>query len=290
MYGRFGGGKMVERKRHCHIKIGKIYALFFFFLLKAFHGSATEYQPWLGNFLEFESRTSLLYQDYTAISSGPHIERHTANDLFLNISLSNTLFDFLIEFEATEARTRRQRGDIDQLKVTGRYVWQNDIIGDPFSFATGVSFIECFQSSLKDLSSFHHGRSEAEFFCSFGKETPQETTWISRWWGIAGIGVADRGSPWARFNLVYERQWREKHELKVFSYFLWGFGHKRLHICDFHGYGPIQHQSLDLGLRYTYLIDFFGSASLEYSYRIYARNFPVRAHRVCIQLLYTFGL
>ncbi len=106
---------MVERKRDRHINIGIIFALFFFFLLKEFNGNATENQPWLGNFLEFESRTSLLYRNYTAISSGPHIERHTANDLFLNLSLSNTVFDFSLELEVMGARTRRQKGDIDQL-------------------------------------------------------------------------------------------------------------------------------------------------------------------------------
>jgi hypothetical protein len=90
--------------------------------------------------------------------------------------------------------------------------------------------------------------------------------------------------------LSYEKRVLEKHELKVFMDTLWGLGHKNLDLSHFHGYGQIQHQSIDLGLRYSYLLEYFGSASLEYSYRVHSRNFPLHAHRVMAQLFFTFGL
>lgn len=209
---------------------------------------------------------------------------------FLNISLSNSLPNFGLEIEATEARTRVQKGVIDQLKMTARYVWQDDIAGDPLSITTGLSFIQAFRSSVKDISSFHHGQEEGELFLSLGKEISQQFTWSSRWWSILGLGIANKGSPWIRFNLAYEKRLWDKHELKLFLHSLWGLGHKRLHISHFHGYGSIQHQSVEIGLRYTHLLDYFGSASLEYSYCFYAHHFPVYAHRLCAQLFYTFGL
>ncbi|WP_068468436.1 hypothetical protein [Candidatus Protochlamydia phocaeensis] len=251
----------------------------------------TEYQPWLGTYLEFEWRNSLRYQTYRYLSSHSHLTRYASDDFFLTSSLSLTAKpQFALEVEATAARTRRQSGGIDHLRVNGRYAWMDDIAGDPVTFTTGLSFIQSFVESLKDPSSFHHGRSEAELFASIGKETAQEDKWISRWWAMGGIGIAERGSPWLRFDLSYSKRLKEKHELELFACTLWGLGHKALHRTSFHGYGSIQHQSIDLGWRYTYLIDFLGSASLAYTTRIYARNFPVHTQQIVLQLLYTFGL
>lgn len=258
--------------------------------------SATEYGPWLGNFYEFELRPSLKYQGYTCLTSGSHHIKYPSNDVFLNLSLCNALADpnantaVGAEFEVTGARTRRQHDRIDQLKLTGRYLWQDDIAGDPYSLITGLSYTQAFKYSLKDVSSFHHGLYNTEFFISLGQENPDECLWGSRWWGMFAIGIAEQGSPWLRFRLNYDKRWFEKHELGLFLHSLWGLGSKRLHLNDFYGYGLIKHQSIDLGLRYTYIIECFGHASLEYSYRAYANNFPTYVHRVCAQVLYTFGL
>jgi hypothetical protein len=157
---------------------------------------------------------------------------------------------------------------------------------------TGATFTQSFVSSLKDISSFHHGRSEAEIFLSFGREEPLELTmtWASRWWGVLGIGVAERGSPWVRGDFAYEYRASLESEWRFFVNTLWGLGHKYLHWHHFHGYGPIDHRSIDIGLRYTYLIEYVGHINFNYSYRVYAYNFPAHAHQVMIQFLYTFGL
>jgi hypothetical protein len=264
----------------------------FLFLLDVCQGSATEYQPWLGNFYEFELRSDAMYQGYAWLSSGSHLKKYLSNDVFLDFSLSIARPDpdVSLEFEIIEARTRRQRGDIDQLKLTGRYVWQDDIAGDPMSLITGISYIQAFSSSLKDVSSFHHGLYNAEFFLSLGKEWAEGNLWNSRWWSVFAIGIAERGTPWLRFRLDYDKRWGEQHETKLFLHSLWGLGRHPLRFYHFYGYGSIQHQSIDLGLRYTYLLEFYGSASLEYSYRVYAYNFPAYTHHVIAQLLYTFGL
>src|SRR5262249_54470415 len=129
-------------------------------------------------------------------------------------------------------------------------------------------------------SSFHHGLYNSEFFLSIGKELPDDLLWGSRLWGVAGVGVAEKGSAWLRFRLEYEKRLRERHALRGFVHSLCGLGGKRLHKNGFQGYGPVAHRSIDLGLRYMYFIDYYGSASLQYSYRIYASNFPSRAHQV----------
>lgn len=272
------------------LKIGKVAALVV--LLMVNRSAATEYQPWLGNFYEFELRSSFLYQEYSKISCGGHHRKYPSHDVFLNMSLSHFRPDPAIglEIELIEARTERQKGDIDQVKFTGRYVWQDDVAGDPLSVTTGLSYMQAFYYSLRDVSSFHHGYSNAELFLSVGRENPDESLWGSRWWAVFALGVAERGSPWLRFHLDYEKRFQEKHAMQTFLHSLWGLGGQRLHLNHFHGYGPIQHQSIDLGLRYTYFLEFYGSASVEYSYRIYARNFPSYTHQVLAQILYTFGL
>lgn len=252
---------------------------------------ATEMKPWLGNLYEFEFRPFLIYQGYSHLSTGSSSEKYSSNDLFLNLSLTNSVELFGLEAEILGAKTRHQKYDVDQIKLTGRAILQDDISGDPIGLIAGLSFIQAFRPSVYDVSSFHHGFSEAEIFLSVGKENSLGMDWISRWWAIFALGTAaDRGSPWIRFDLAYEKVFGEKQEIRLFCNTLWGTGNKRLHLCDFEGYGPIQHQSVDLGFRYTYLIDYFGTASLEYSYRVHARNFPEYTHRVIAQVLYTFGL
>lgn len=269
-------------------------AFFFFlgFLPFILFCNATEHQPWLGNVYEFEWRSSLKFQGFNRISSDSELKKYSSDDLFLSTSLANVLPDPQLggELEIIQAWTRKQKGCTDQIKLTGRYAYWDDVAGDPLSITFGLSYIQGFHRSLKDLSSFHHGLYESEIFGSIGKEKSLGTVWISRWWMMGALGIAERGSPWLKFHANFEKRFGEQHELKTFFHSLWGLGGGRLHPNHFSGYGSVQHQSIDLGLRYTYLIEFFGSASLEYSYRIYARNFPTYTHQVLAQVLYTFGL
>ena len=265
--------------------------------------SATECLPWLGNYYEFEFRSNLRYQTYAWVDTGSRHDKYLSNDIFLNLSLTNALPDPAIgaEFEVVGAKTRKQgrgssralSGDVDQLKLTGRYLWLDDVAGDSFSLVSGLSYIQAFKSSLRDVSSFHHGLYNGECFISFGRESPGQSfrsLWGSRWWGLFALGIAEQGSPWLRFDLAYDNRFGENHEINLFLHSLWGFGGKRLHIHHFHGYGPIKHQSIDVGMRYTYELEYFGNATLEYSYRVYANQFPAYVHQVVAQLLYTFGL
>jgi hypothetical protein len=282
MHGCVGGGKMVNRKR--------LYPLIYLCCLFYTWGWSTEFQPWVGNYFEFEWRNTLLYQTYPVINSNSQRVKYSSSDFFFTTSLSNALKpEFSIELEAALAYTRHQKGNIDNFRLTGRYMWLDDLLGDRISLTTGVKLTQSFLNSLHDISSFHHGRAEAEFFISLGQEESLETKWGSRWWVVGGIGVANRGSAWLHAQSTYEFRLLPKHEVRLFGEGLLGLGHKQLPIHHFHGYGPIQHRSLDLGIRYTYLIDFFGSASFEYSNRVYARNFPAQAHRFLLNLLYTFG-
>ncbi len=142
--------------------------------------------------LLFEWRNSLTYQTYPSLAKGSHIRKFSSDDYFLNTSLSSSLFEYGLVLEATQAFTHHQRGSIDNLRATLRYLILDDIAGDPVSLTAGLSYIQPFDWSLKDISSFHHGRIEGEWFLSLGKERACGEIWINRWWTVAAIGFADR--------------------------------------------------------------------------------------------------
>lgn len=249
-------------------------------------------KPWLGNLYEFVWDTSYLYQGYPKVAEGSSLRKYSSDDFFLSTSLSNTFSEgsASAELEIVAANTRKQRG-IDHFSLAGRYSLLDDIAGDSVSLVTGLSLSVCTPKALKDISSFHHGRGEAELYLSLGSELERSTyLWLTRWWAVTAVGIADRGSSWLRANGAYEFRLGTFHEFRVFMDTLWGLGHHKLRVCDFDGYGNIQHQSIDLGFRYTYLIEFFGHCSFEYSYRPYSRNFPAQTHRCLFFLVYTFGL
>ncbi len=272
-------------------KKSNIWIAIYLFLSIPFSIAATQYQSWLGNYLEFEARLEGEYQHFANLAIETNKKKYRSDNFFLNLSLSNAVaYNFALELELASAHTKFQKGTIDHLKVTGRYIWLDDIVGDALSLSTGISLIHPFTKSLNDISVINHGRAEAEFFCSIGKEKALETIWIQRWYGVAGIGLANEGSPWIRCDLVYESRWHEAHELRGFIHALCGLGAKSLQPNHFHGYGSIQHESLDVGIRYTYLIPYFGNISLQYSYRIYARNAPANVQALLAQCLYVFGL
>ena len=268
------------------------FAYILWFLLSFSQGFATEYQPWLGNWYEFECRSSLLYQEYPKLSTGDGTIKRDEQDLFLNVSLANARPDpdMGFELEFRQAGTWKQKGDLDQIKFTSRLVLRDDVAGDPLSVTIGLSYTQAFKHSLQDVSSFHHGYYEGEGFISIGQEKADETIWESRWWSLFSLGVAERGSPWCRVWLNYEKRFLEKHEVQVSCRSLWGFGNRSLCEKKFNGYGSVHHQSIDLGLRYTYLLEFYGSLSIEYAYRVYGKNFPVQTNCVFVQYLATFGL
>ncbi len=88
----------------------------------------------------------------------------------------------------------------------------------------------------------------------------------------------------------YDLRTTENQEWRLFCHTLWGLGSRNIHIDHFKGYGSIQHRSVNLGFRYTYLLDYFGSLSFEYTSRVYAHNFPAFANIFLVELRYDFGL
>lgn len=265
---------------------------------------STEQSPWFGRNLEIEARGVYLFQSYRSVDASGKSKHYSSDDNFLALgvesSVDGSLLSFLgfpnlnafdAELEVIFADTRHRGFGFDNIRLTGRYLWMDDVAAiDPMSVAIGFTAIQAWTQSLYDPSSFHHGRIEAELHVSAGKEFSCLDFWMNRVWGFCAIGTADIGSPWMRFNTAWEHNIWDQHRFQLFARTLWGFGGRSLNICKFHGYGPIKHRSVDLGLSYHYSFENLGVLGIEYARRVYARNFPEKTNLFLVSYHYSFGI
>lgn len=252
---------------------------------------ATDHQPWLGNSFEFQWRNSLLHQQYKHIASGVYNYRYSSNDFFLNTSISNAIFHYGLQLELIAASTRHQRANIDNVRATGKYLIFDDVNKDYVSLLAGLTLSGVSHGALNDVSSFHHGRFEGEFFLSVGKElTRAEDDWKSRVWLMSGFGLASQGSPWLSGKINFDYRPYYHHAFNLNTSLLVGLGKHWFYFHKFNGYGAIQHTSIDIGAKYTYFWGLIGTINFEYFYRIRARNFPTNVHGCKLEILTTFGI
>lgn len=263
------------------------------FLLLSAICEATDLKPWFGKEYEAEIRATLLYQNYNSVSA-PHQHgfKQNANDAFLTLSAAYPFMKYCGEFEATAANTHYQNCRWDNFRFTGRYQWLDEKNGyDDFSSVVGFTIIQPFSRALHDISSFHHGHIECEFTLSAGKEYGYSdcNDFRYRWWNVLGVGVADVGLPWIREYFAFEYNYEDVHQFRGFVDTLWGTGTRNLREFCFSGYGHIAHKSIDVGFRYTYDFDCWGTLSIQYARRVYASNFPENANLAFIEYYLPFG-
>ncbi len=239
---------------------------------------ATDFAPWYGNDLEFHPRETYIFQKYC---------NNTNNILISGLEGSYDVYQ--IDAELNLSHTKARRFGFDDFHLTGRYRFLNDIVGDPVSVVAGVTLIRACHKSVKDKNTFHHGLNEAEFTASVGKEESMGDDWTSRSWALGALGTSDRGSPWARLDLVWEKNYCHRRFLRIFANSLFGFGSRNLHSRHFSGYGDIRHRSIDLGFEYKMYVIETSELTLGYSYRPYAENFPKQVNSFMIRLMYPFG-
>ncbi|CCB86972.1 MULTISPECIES: hypothetical protein [Parachlamydia] len=267
--------------------------VFSFFLLCCFSISisdALDFSPWYGRNLEIQGRLNNRIQTYGSVNAKGS-SHYSSTDYFLDGSLSIPVLDHLSgEIECGFLTTRRHSFSFDHLSLLARYLWWNDAIGDRLSLVTGVVITQVFKQGLHDISVFHHGGFEIEPNIAWGKEMSCEEFWTSRWWGLFGVGIADHGAPWIRANLQWENNHWDQHQWIVFVRSLWGLGPGNLHVDRFHGYGGVQHQSVDCGAKYQYLLESSATVGLEYAIRAYAHNCPSAASQFVLSIFYPFGV
>lgn len=250
---------------------------------------ATDLKPWFPRDFEVQAGATELLQYYKHVRGRCRDYHNHTLDSFTTLSLEFAYYDYCAEVETTFAHTKRQSFGCDNIRLTGRYQLLNDCCGDLVSAAVGLTVTQAFQNSLRDPSSFHHGIIEGELHFSAGMETISLDRWLSRFWGVLGVACGDHGWPWIHGQLTWERNWCDQQQLKLFLDTLWGFGHKEFR-RPFRGYGNIRHQSIDLGVGYSYIFETEAKLSCSFAYRVYARNFPSNASLLKLEFVYPFSL
>lgn len=268
-----------------------LYSLFFF----AMHSvlPATETMPWFGNVMEFEFRSSYTFRHYDSVDSRASTGNYSSDDHLLNLSLAlSPVTQWTGEVELLVTRTSEQGFSVSHLKATGRYLWTDDIIGDPVSLTTGASLTVPVKTSQQDISLGYHGDVEAEIHAALGKEITSCSSWLARGWAVASVGIANLGSPWVAFETSVEGNCNDCHYLRGFVVGRWGIGDKDLDVTKepFPGYSRIDHRSIDVGVRYSYRIDYCGVLSIEFGRRVLARNFPEDVSTYTITYFWPFSL
>lgn len=253
---------------------------------------ATEFKPWYGRIFEIEARGSVLMQQFSRVDTSHGKKKRYETDAFYNLSAATSVWENIaaeVEFEASS--TKHCSFGADALRLTGRYLWMNDVIGDPVSLSTGITFSGIFDPVHRNIAAFDHGGVAGLAHIAVGKEWSCEQFWVSRFWGMAAIGIADVGSPWLQADIYWERNWWERHRLELYANSIWGLGGNQLgHIHHFHGYGSISYQAVDAGIRYSYRLCNDALLTVGYGYRVYGKNCPWGANFLLVKICYPFGL
>lgn len=252
---------------------------------------SVEYQPWFSKDFELEAKASFLYQAFHSLETSNGNRHYHSHDRFTTLSLATTALNFAhLEIDLAAADTRHRSFGYDHASMTGSYLIMDDIIDDPFSLVFGTTLSQVGHQALFDPGSFHQGRFEGQSYLSFGKEVSCRDYWVERGWGSLLLGFADRGSPWLQGIATWERKYESGHYFRLMAIARWGAGNHVLNPHDFHGYGSVQHRSVDIDFRYSYRFDIWGTLSLDYGRRLYARNFPQHVNFFQVSYLFPFGL
>jgi hypothetical protein len=249
-------------------------------------------KPWLGDVYEFQLDAAFTYDRYRKVQGASDQLKHPSNDKLYALDLGFTASDSIdFQAELEFAATPRQSFGWRSFALQGRYLWLNDVEGDPCSIITALNVREVSGHSVRDVSSPYHYYFNAELNTSIGKEWSSDGLWTMRTYGLTAIGMANRGSPWLKGTGVFETNILDTHRFlfDVESYF--GLGSKKhIDVDHFHGWARVHHQSIDLGVAYAYHMQIWGTVGLKYAYRIFAKSFPEHVYFVTLFYRLPFSL
>ncbi len=255
-------------------------------------GFALEAQPWFGDVFEFHFLGSYAYSYFNTVQNGfPQLTQpfnSHVGSLALDFSPSpEWSIDTELRFAATTAMPFNFRSGA----IQARYLWLDDIIGDPISLATGISTRLTNQASLRDVSCMSHSIADFEVHFSLGKEFDASESWRFRTWGFGAVGHANQGSPWVRAIVAVETNIDDEHKLAVYAEGMNGYGrHTHVNTDHFNGYARIRQKSIDIGFRYGYRIGVWGTLRAEYARRVLAKSCPQVVNTFVFSYLLPFSL
>ncbi len=253
---------------------------------------AFEVKPWFYEFLEFQFTPGYTYRYYPDVEGGFNPTTYSSNDQLISLELGvSFLPNWDAQVETIFADTHKLSWGTQSAAAQFRYLWLDDVAGDPVSLTTGLSVRYVPTRSLRDVSTPYHSQLNFELHAAVGKEIDQYAEWIYRFFLYLGLGQANRGSPYLKPLLSVSGNIADRHRWEIFSEGYFGFGSKtQIDISRFDGYRDTKHHSVDLGAAYRYHFQIWGTLSFQYAYRVYAKAFPERAHTATVKYRLPFSI
>lgn len=265
--------------------------------LAAFLGPAAlifsiEMQPWLGDVYEFHFLSSYAYSwFYSVQKSEPRFDQFfQSNLIYMGLDFSPSPV-WSVDMDLQFADTSKMSFNFRTLAAQARYLWLDDIVGDPISLTTGASVRLTGTSSLKDVSCPSHGNMDFELNFSLGKEFDASDSWRFRTWGFGAVGQANRGAPWVRATVAIETNINDVHKWAFFVDGINGYSrYTHIDVDHFFGYAKVREKVIDLRFRYGCRTGVWGTLRLEYMRRVLAKSAPQRVNTFVLSYLLPFSL
>lgn len=241
-----------------------------------FMAHTLDMKPWFHDLWQLYFTPSYTYSYYPSVEGSVKPSRYSSHNQLLQFDLGVSFPpNWDGQIEAQFASTRKNDWGSRSAAMQLRYLVLDDVAGAPVSLTIGGNIRFVPSRNLRDPSCPYHSHFNMEVGAGIGKEIDRVFNWLYRIYGYVGLGIANHDSPWLKPLAAFDFNYRNRHHWKVFTEGYFGFGDvDRVNVRTFHGYGKIHHQSVDLGGAYQYLFKIWGSFSLEYSFRVYAHNYP----------------
>lgn len=264
--------------------------IYLLFLFSATFCFSLEKAPWFGDVYEFHFLGKYTYSHYSKVNNSITPLKSPSNDhlLHFNLAFSPSL-QWCIDSDLEFAGSPRQDFGFCSVAFQGRYMFKDDIVGDPISICVGGNFRVISGDSLRDVSILYHSNLDFEVNLALGKEFSKSENWRFRFWLYGSGGMANHGSPWIRGKFAIEGNICERKKWALFAEGMQGYGdHREIDIYDFHGYADVRQSNLDLGFRYGFRMSVWGTLSFEYKRRILARTCPENVNFFTLRYLLPF--
>ncbi|MBF8262579.1 MAG: hypothetical protein HW387_244 [Parachlamydiales bacterium] len=251
-----------------------------------------EVQPWFGDVFEFHFLGSYVYSRFNSVQGGdPQLKSPFNSNLgYLGLEFCPTS-DWSIDGDVQVADTTAVPFNFRSVALQLRYLWADDIVGNPVTFSTGANFRATSESALRDVSCPSHANVDFEMNFALGKEFDASESWRWRLWCFGALGQANRGSPWVRAMAAVETNIDDKHKWGLLAIGSNGYGrHSHVNTEHFNGYGKIRQKSIDVGIRYGYRTGVWGTLRVEYQRRVLAKACPQNVNAFIFSYLLPFSL
>ncbi len=253
---------------------------------------ATEYAPWFPPLFEVQAEAAYLYTHANRVQTPLGTFHEPTRNSSLHGSLGVTPLPYWnLEGEIYLTRTSNISFTYEAAWLTLRYAWLDDIAGDCLTLVTGATFSFPGSRFLHQFSLPYHGHFNTEIHTSLGKEWSCGPEWKMRLWGLAGVGIAERGSPWVHAIAAASYRISRCTALTLFSETLLGLGsHNILPHTRFRGYANIAHRSLSICSSLDYELPYLATLAVAGWYMPYTHNFIDHPWGIAASLLIPFGL